>query len=109
MSLHPTTDRTSWGGIVREPCHSASARFADEVPALVRKARQQAQSVLGVGLGRSYGDAAPNSGNAIIDTHGLDRLIGFDPQTSLMFAGLTFFVARRLRREPAMARAAARG
>lgn len=40
--------------------------------------------VLPFGRGRSYGDSCLNDGGFLLDTAGLDRFIGFDPETGLL-------------------------
>ncbi len=49
-------------------------------------------SVLGVGLGRSYGDSCLNDGNTLLLARGLGRLRSFDAQTGLLIceAGTSF-------------------
>lgn len=42
------------------------------------------KSIIPHGLGRSYGDACLNDGNAIIPTRGLNHFISFDPETGLL-------------------------
>ncbi len=47
---------------------------------------QHTSGVLGVGLGRSYGDSGLNPDGAVIVTTALDRLISFDPATGIVHA-----------------------
>jgi FAD/FMN-containing dehydrogenase len=51
-----------------------------------------AASKLAVGMRRSYGNSCLNGRGALIDMRGLDRLIGFDPNTGVLCAeaGISF-------------------
>ncbi len=64
----------------------ARPAFADELPGLMVAARTAADNVLPIGLGRSYGVSGLNAEGALIDMSGLDRFIGFDPNTGLLRA-----------------------
>jgi FAD/FMN-containing dehydrogenase len=56
----------------------------EDLEALLR-ARRAAPGSLGLrGAGRSYGDAAMNSGGAVIDTSALDRVEAWDPETGVI-------------------------
>jgi FAD/FMN-containing dehydrogenase len=78
--------RRSWGRIVRGPQSVATPYFEDDATRLVANASAAAVSVLGVGLGRSYGDSGLNIGAAVVDMTKLDRLLAFDPDTGVLCA-----------------------
>ncbi|MGL4729170.1 MAG: FAD-binding oxidoreductase [Bosea sp. (in: a-proteobacteria)] len=71
--------QTSWGGM--------SARAAR----VIRPANHEALSApqgryLAIGAGRSYGDSALIDGGTLIDTHGMRRILSFDPASGIMRA-----------------------
>jgi L-gulonolactone oxidase len=80
---------TSWGRVKRHRTRIARPHFRDEIPALMREAGSD--SVLGIGLGRSYGDSGLNREGRLVDMTGIDRVIAFDKTTGLLRAeaGLT--------------------
>lgn len=82
-SFH-TRPFTSWGRISRVCQRVAHPRFRDELPALLAEAG--GESVLAVGLLRSYGDTVLNSGGRLLDMTGLDRVISFDAQNGRLCA-----------------------
>jgi FAD/FMN-containing dehydrogenase len=59
---------------------------ATSCPRSSGRGREAGRSLLGIGLGRSYGDSGLNPDGAVIDMTGLDRAIAFDPQTRLLRA-----------------------
>ena len=79
---------TSWGRVKRQRNDVARPRFSDEIARLMA---ENVPSLLGIGLGRSYGDSALNARGSLVDMTALDRIIAFDPQTGLIRAdaGLT--------------------
>ncbi len=80
---------TSWGRVKRHAAAVARPSFRDEIPALLHTT--EAGSVLGVGLGRSYGDSGLNRGGRHVDMTGVDRIMVFDKTTGVLRAeaGLT--------------------
>ncbi len=80
---------TSWGQVDHVLHKIAKPRFLDEAQAILR-ARADNTS-LAVGRRRSYGDTVMNSGGALVETAGLDRIIRFDRETGILTAeaGLT--------------------
>jgi L-gulonolactone oxidase len=68
------------------PQQVAIPQFRDEVAPLLHTAHQAATSILGVGLGRSYGDSGLNLGAAVVDATRLDRIIAFDPAQGILRA-----------------------
>ncbi|MBL8551688.1 MAG: FAD-binding oxidoreductase [Hyphomonadaceae bacterium] len=67
----------AWGRIERGAYPMARPRFAGDLPGLF-SAKERPGHVLGVGLGRSYGDSCLNNGGGLIAMDGLDRLIEID-------------------------------
>lgn len=78
-------DVLSWGRVVRRPQRLARPHFADELPALLNDPAAT-DSLLAIGLRRSYGDSGLNSEGAVIDMTGLDHFIAFDAGTGLLRA-----------------------
>ncbi len=58
----------------------------EELSAVLRRAREEGYSVAFRGSGRSYGDAAQNSGRLVVDGRGLSRILAFDPATGVLEA-----------------------
>ncbi|WP_210331232.1 FAD-binding oxidoreductase [Methylocystis sp. H62] len=77
-------DVLSWGRVHRQLQEVAAPRFCDELPALLDGSAST--SCLAIGLRRSYGDSCLNSGGAVINMGGLDRLIAFDETTGMLRA-----------------------
>src|SRR5262245_57806098 len=75
-----TSDHQSWG---RYPAARQEIRYLrwkhEALPPPVC-----AKSFLPYGNGRSYGDSCLNDGGVLLDTHGLDRFIAFDPETGIL-------------------------
>lgn len=76
----------SWGGMLWRPQAAYRPRFRDDLAACIRDARLHQFSLLGVGLGRSYGDSGLGSKGAAIESAGLDRFMAFDTQTGCLRA-----------------------
>jgi FAD/FMN-containing dehydrogenase len=76
MSYATRNDIQSWGRVVRAPQRVASPRFRDDLPSLI--ASRPGQSVLPVGLRRSYGDSVLNSQGGLVAMTGIDRFIAID-------------------------------
>lgn len=76
----------SWGRVVRTPQLLARPSHADELADLLGQASAEARPVLGVGLGRSYGDSGLNPGGGAISLRGLDRFIAFDAEQGVLRA-----------------------
>jgi FAD/FMN-containing dehydrogenase len=76
MSYVLRNDALSWGRVVRTPQSVASPKFRQDLTALV--AEHAGATILPVGLQRSYGDSALNSGGGLISMVGLNRFISLD-------------------------------
>lgn len=83
MSFHAET-LLPWGRTLRAAQQVARPRYRDELAALIGP--EHLMSLLGMGLGRSYGDSGLNPGQAAICTRGLDRFIAFDAEAGLLTA-----------------------
>jgi decaprenylphospho-beta-D-ribofuranose 2-oxidase len=87
---------SGWGRVLRAEMDAARPeRVAEIAKALGAVDRR---GVIVHGAGRSYGDAALNSGGRAILTGRLDRLLDFDPASGLLVAesGVTFDDLRRV-------------
>lgn len=69
----------------------AQPRDADEVAALFKKASEEGVRVAMRGSGRSYGDAALNTGELVLDMRHLKKVLSWDPVSGIVDAqaGLT--------------------
>lgn len=75
---------TSWGRVTRSRVKLARPRFRDELAGIM--GAKVASPMLGIGLGRSYGDSGLNSGRLVVDMTALDRIVSFDRDTGLVEA-----------------------
>lgn len=83
---------TSWGQVLRPTHIAARPAQLGALPGLLTEAATLPNGVLGIGLGRSYGDSGLNPDGGAIVTTALDRLMAFDPATGLVRAeaGISF-------------------
>lgn len=79
--------RLSWGRVPTDPPRTVLAPSSRSAPIDWR----QDGTALGYGLGRSYGDSCLNTGQTLISTRWLDRLIAFDESSGSLTceAGVT--------------------
>ena len=92
-----TLQKTPWrvldgfGRAVNAASHYLAPRSVDELAAALQLAKREGVKVAFRGAGRSYGDAALNTDNLIIDTSPLDRVLQWDPTSGVLSAepGLT--------------------
>ena len=84
--LHADRGLSSWGRVLRASHQAGRPAQLGELPAYLRQAAGLKNGVLGIGLGRSYGDSGLNPEGGAIVTTALDRLIAFDPATGLIRA-----------------------
>lgn len=80
-----------FGRSVRAACRYLEPQSVDELAFALKQAQSEGLTVAFRGAGRSYGDAALNTGGAVIDATGLKRLLGWDPTNGVLEAeaGLT--------------------
>lgn len=80
----PRTERLSgFGGAQTGVCQVLRPRDSEEVEAVLEWAHREDTGVALRGAGRSYGDAALNSGGAVLDLCGLDRILDWNPETGI--------------------------
>lgn len=77
---------TSWGRVIRRPQRVARPRYVSDLEGLLRQAKVEDQPLLGIGLGRSYGDSGLNAEGLVIGCQALDRFLAFDPVTGVLRA-----------------------
>ena len=73
----------SWGRYPKYGARVISLNWQGDFPAVLAGAHD---SALPVGLGRSYGDVCLLKDGTLLDTTGMNRLIGFDPATGILTA-----------------------
>jgi FAD/FMN-containing dehydrogenase len=84
MTFAERQDALTWGRTARRPQLVSAPRFKEDLPGLL--AASGAGTVLPVGLQRSYGDSALNSGGRLISMAGLDRFMDLDLETGRLRA-----------------------
>ncbi len=70
----------SWGRYPQLQAEVVPLHWASDFPLPQAPATKQ----LPVGLGRSYGDVCLLENGTLLQTSGMDRLLGFDPATGLL-------------------------
>ena len=73
---------SGWGRFPREECHVFRPEKGRN-PALILQSGLES-NYIARGLGRSYGDAALNSGGGVFDLTRLNRMLAFDPGTRVL-------------------------
>lgn len=76
----------SWGRVIRRGHRVARPRYRDELAGLLAQARDEGATVLGAGLGRSYGDSGLDPQGRLICGRWLDRFIALDLETGVLRA-----------------------
>jgi len=81
---------SGWGRYPVEECHVYRPEKRRALPAILESGLEQ--SYIPRGLGRSYGDAAINRDQGVIDYSRLNRMLSFDPDTGVLEceAGVSF-------------------
>jgi decaprenylphospho-beta-D-ribofuranose 2-oxidase len=87
---HPTLRSTApwrvldgFGGVKRAASLTARPRSAEELAAVLARARAEGVPVSFRGSGRSYGDASLNTDGLAVDVRGMDRVLSFDRATGI--------------------------
>ena len=75
-----------FGNSVRSASRCVRPAGVEELAGVLRAAREERFTVAFRGSGRSYGDAALNSGQLVVDNRGLSRVLSFDTATGLLDA-----------------------
>ncbi len=68
----------SWGRVIRREHLLARPRYRDELAPLIAEAKACGDTVLGAGLGRSYGDSGLNPDGRLICARAVDRFMALD-------------------------------
>lgn len=92
MSAAPETLRGSapwrvldgFGNAQRSVARVVRPTTVEALADVLRRARAEGYPVAFRGSGRSYGDAALNAGQLVVDNRGLSRVLGFDLATGVM-------------------------
>lgn len=83
-SQRPTRRKVAgWGQFPIEECAVYRPERREQLQELVTSAPEP--NVIARGLGRAYGDAALNQGSAILLGERLDRILGFDEETGVLW------------------------
>ncbi|MEA1672444.1 FAD-binding oxidoreductase [Nitrospirillum sp. BR 11163] len=77
---------TSWGNLGTIEHEVSTPTFREEAAPLLSALVDKAGSVLGYGLGRSYGDSPLNAGGGLLVTRRMDRCHAFDTATGVLRA-----------------------
>lgn len=85
MSAEPVLERREgWGMSVEAVCRVVYPTSAREVQDAFDLARREGRSVAFWGNGRSYGDAALNEGNVLLDFSRMNRILEWDRHTGVI-------------------------
>ncbi|HSV28218.1 MAG TPA: FAD-binding oxidoreductase [Candidatus Omnitrophota bacterium] len=85
---------TGWARRHRAGCLVARPADSGEAAAIVRSCAERGWTIVPRGHGCSYTGNALNDGNVVLDTGGLDRIIGFDADTGIVTAEAGVSLAR---------------
>ncbi len=84
IELHPVSERREgWGMAIDAVCHVVYPQSAADVLAAFDLARARGWTVAHWGGGRSYGDAALNDSNLLLDFRDMNRILKFDRDTGV--------------------------
>ena len=80
-----------FGRSARSACRYVEPQTVDELASALQQAQGEGLTVAFRGAGRSYGDAAINTGGVVIDATGLTRVLSWDRESGIIEAepGLT--------------------
>ena len=76
----------SWGRVERRERLLARPQHRDELPGLIAEAKAAGGGLLGVGLGRSYGDSGLDADGRMICGRALDRFMALDLEQGVLRA-----------------------
>lgn len=85
-TVRPFSNIESWGRVVRSEHHVFKPVDRHGVEAAFEAAENDGVSILGHGLGRSYGDSNLNPNQMLFATRSLDQFISLDAQTGIIRA-----------------------
>jgi FAD/FMN-containing dehydrogenase len=86
LAYDKLTTLENFGHSLRAPVYRYTVTRAEEIADIFRMARQQGRTVTLRGAGRSYNDAALNSGGIVVDTSGMKRILEWNPETGRVTA-----------------------
>jgi decaprenylphospho-beta-D-ribofuranose 2-oxidase len=75
-----------FGNAQRSVARCVRPASLEDLADVLRRARDEGYSVAFRGSGRSYGDAALNAGQLVVDNRAMSRVLSFDPATGLLEA-----------------------
>ena len=78
--------RQGWGMANDSVCRVVRPAGVDDIQAAYALARTQGLTVAFWGNGRSYGDAALNESNLLLDFRRMRNVLDFDPETGILTA-----------------------
>ncbi|MBX3005567.1 MAG: FAD-binding oxidoreductase [Anaerolineales bacterium] len=84
LPLQTLTRLENFGHSLQRVAYVFRPEHTDELPALFAQARQAGLSIGLRGAGRSYGDAALNAGQIILDLRGLTRILAWDAESGIV-------------------------
>ncbi len=87
---------TGWGSTAPTAARVVTPQAPDEARTVVASAGDR--GIVARGLGRSYGDAAQNSGGTVLDATGLDGVLAFDADRGRITVGAGMSLDTLLRR-----------
>ena len=75
--------REGWGMSTESVARVLYPKSADDIVAAFELAREKGLSVHAWGNGRSYGDAALNEGQLLLDYSEMNQILSWDPETGI--------------------------
>lgn len=84
LSLDHLAKLDNFGHSIQRPAYLFAPASVEELEESLQLARRHGLSIALRGSGRSYGDAALNSGQIVLDLRGLNRILEWDPQNGLI-------------------------
>jgi FAD/FMN-containing dehydrogenase len=78
------TQLENFGHSLRAPSYLIQPRSADEIYSAFKLAKKQGLTVTARGAGRSYNDAALNSGGIVLDMSAMNQILDWQPATGVV-------------------------